>query len=120
MIGLKEERLFNRHQRIRKRISGTPERPRLSVHRSHLNLYVQLIDDYAGKTLLSCSTLSPAFRTQVKSSGNLQAAKAFGKFVAEEMKKKKLQKAVFDRGGFLYHGRIKTLADSLRENGIQL
>ena len=114
-----EAQLQKRHQRIRKKIMGNPACPRLSVHRSHLNLFVQVVDDYAGKTLFSSSTLAPKFRAQMKRAGNVEAAKRFGGFLAEEMKKKNLKKIVFDRGGFLYHGRIKALADSLRESGIQ-
>ena len=116
---IREEKIKHRHLRIRKKISGSPERPRLAVHRSNLNLNIQVIDDYAGKTLFSVSTLSPDFRKQMKHGGNVEAAKRFGSFVAAELKKKGFQKIVFDRGGFLYHGRIKTLAESLRENGIE-
>ena len=114
-----EAQLRKRHQRIRKKVLGSPVCPRLSVHRSHLNLFVQVVDDYAGKTLFSSSTLDPKFRTQAKNAGNVEAAKRFGGFLAEGLKKKNLQKIVFDRGGFLYHGRIKALADSLRESGIR-
>ncbi len=119
MAFTKDELLKRRHIRVRRKITGNPERPRLSVRRSHLNLNVQIVDDYAEKTLLSVSSLSPEFRKKAKSAGNVEAAKLFGQFVAGEMKKKGLQKIAFDRGGYLYHGRVKALADSLRENGIQ-
>ena len=120
MISTREFQIQKRHKRIRKKVVGTVERPRLAVHRSHCNLNVQLVDDYEGKTLFSCSTLNKKFQDQVKTNaGNLESSKQFGVFIASELKKKGIAKVVFDRGGFLYHGRIKTLADSLRENGIQ-
>lgn len=115
----KEESLKRRHCRIRKRLFGSTEKPRLCVHRSHLHLNVQLVNDYEGKTLFSLSTLHAEFRKRVKNGGNISAAKEFGKLLAEQMKQKDIRKVVFDRGGFLYHGRVKALADSLRENGIQ-
>jgi len=119
MAFTKDEQLKRRHFRIRRKINGDAERPRLSVHRSHMNLNVQVIDDYTEKTLLSVSSLNPEFRKKTKSSGNVEAAKLFGQFVAQEMKKKGVQRIAFDRGGYLYHGRVKALADSLRENGIE-
>ncbi|MBI4387772.1 MAG: 50S ribosomal protein L18 [Candidatus Omnitrophica bacterium] len=119
MIANLEEKIRNRHRRIRKHVTGTSERPRLCVHRSNQNLQVQVVDDYAQKTLFSLSTLESNFRSRIKCGGNIAAAKEFGRFLAESMKKKKIEKIVFDRGGFLYHGRIKALADSLREHGIQ-
>ena len=119
MINSRAERLQSKHERIRKRISGTAERPRLSVHRSHLNLNVQLIDDYAERTLVSFSSLHPEFRKKFPKRGNVEAAVSFGKFIASEIKKKGIEKIVFDRGGYLYHGRVKALAESLRENGVQ-
>ena len=110
-----------RHRRIRKKVTGSSERPRLAVYRSHLNLNVQIVDDYAGKTLFSCSTLGKKFQDEIKTNaGNVDAAKRFGAHVAAEIKKKGIGKVVFDRGGFLYHGRVKAFADSLRENGIKL
>ena len=117
---LREAQIQKRHRRIRKKVIGSAERPRLGVHRSHLNLSIQVVDDYASKTLFSCSTLNKNFRTQVKTNtGNVDASKKFGAFTAAELKKKGITKVVFDRGGFQYHGRIKALADSLREHGIQ-
>ena len=115
----KDEQLRGKHSRIRKRVIGTPERLRLSVHRSHLNLNAQLIDDYAQRTLFSASTLSPTFRKKCPKGGNVEAAKLFGQFLAAEIKKKGFSKIVFDRGGYLYHGRIKAVAESLRENGVE-
>ncbi len=120
MIRTREYQVGRRHKRIRKKVNGTTERPRLAVHRSHLNLNVQIVDDGAGKTLFSCSTLNKKFQETVKTNaGNVESSKRFGSFVAAELKKKKIEKIVFDRGGFLYHGRVKALADSLRENGIK-
>ncbi|PIQ85884.1 MAG: 50S ribosomal protein L18 [Candidatus Omnitrophica bacterium CG11_big_fil_rev_8_21_14_0_20_45_26] len=108
-----------RHERLRKKLVGTTERPRLSVYRSNLNLSAQIVDDYEGKTLLSGSTLESAFRSKEKTGANLEAAKRFGHFLAEKLQKKGVKKIVFDRGGYAYHGRIKAFADSLREKGIE-
>lgn len=119
MLMVKLTPLEKRHKRIRKKVIGTVDRPRLSLHRSSLNLNVQAVDDFEGKTLVSFSTLSPEFKSKVKTGGNVDSAKKFGTYVAEGLKKKGILKIVFDRGGFLYHGRIKAFADSLRESGIQ-
>ena len=117
----RELQLEKKHRRIRKKVIGTGERPRLAIHRSHLNLIIQVVDDYQNKTLFSCSTLDKKFCEQVKTNaGNIDSSKRFGAFVAGQIKKKGIEKVVFDRGGFLYHGRVKALADSLRENGIKL
>ena len=110
---------IKRHYRIRKVISGTKDMPRLAVHRSHKNLQVQFVDDQANVTLLSVSTNDKAFKDACKFGGNVKAAKAFGAYAAAEAKKKKIEKIVFDRGGYLYHGRVKALADSLREAGFK-
>ena len=115
---VREEKLRNRHLRIRKKIVGTPERPRLSVHKSHLNLYAQVVDDLAERTLLSSSTLNVKEKGK-KQLGNVEGAKAFGASLAEALKKKKITRIVFDRGGFAYHGRIKAFSETLREHGIQ-
>ena len=101
------------HERIRKKLRGTPERPRLTVFRSVLHIYAQVIDDSEGKTLVSASTLGG------KAGGNLAAAKEIGKMVAERAKEKGIQKVVFDRGGYIYHGRVKALADAAREAGLE-
>lgn len=111
---------IKRHYRIRKRISGTKEKPRLIVHRSHNNLYVQFIDDMARHTILSLSTNDSSFKKEFGAKGgNLDAAKKMGAYMAKEASKKDIQKVVFDRGGYLYHGRIKTLADAAREAGLK-
>ena len=116
---IREAQLKKRHLRVRKKVVGTPERPRLSIHRSHLNLHVQVIDDFAERTLLSNTTLNPALKGKGKKWGNVEGAKKFGAVCAEELKKKKITQIVFDRGGYPYHGRIKAFAEALRENGIQ-
>ena len=117
---LREKKLTIRHRRVRKKVIGTLERPRLSVHRSHLNLFAQAIDDLAEKTLLSSSTLKGDFRGKEKKQwGNIEGAKKFGAHLAEELKKKKITRIVFDRGGYSYHGRVRVFAEALRENGIQ-
>ena len=102
------------HARIRAKLAGTPERPRLSVHRSLTNIYAQLVDDQNGVTLASASSLA----LKIKQGGNIAAAKEIGKAVAEAGQAKGIKKVVFDRGGFLYHGRIKALADAAREAGL--
>lgn len=103
------------HDRIRLKMGGTAERPRLNVYRSLNHLYVQVIDDQAGKTLVSASTLSG----KIKIGGNVAAAKEVGKLVAERAKEMGIKRVVFDRGGYLYHGRIKALADAAREAGLE-
>ena len=103
------------HDRIRAKIQGTAERPRLNVYRSLNHIYVQVIDDSQGVTLVSASTVA----AKVKTGGNVAAAKEVGKLVAERAKEKGIKKVVFDRGGYLYHGRIKALADAAREAGLE-
>ena len=103
------------HQRIRRKLSGTEARPRLNVYRSLNHIYAQVIDDQKGETLVSASTLA----LKVKTGGNVAAAKEIGKAVAEAAVAKGVKKVVFDRGGFLYHGRIKALADAAREAGLE-
>src|ERR1700691_2960494 len=100
------------HDRIRRKLSGTAERPRLNVYRSLNHIYAQLIDDQTGTTLASASSI------KLKTGGNVAAAKEIGKAVAEAGVEKGIKKIVFDRGGFLYHGRIKALADAAREAGL--
>ena len=103
------------HFRIRQKMEGTAVRPRLNVYRSLNHIYAQIIDDAKGETLLSASTLS----AKVKAGGNVAAAKEVGKMVAERAIEKGIKKVVFDRGGYLYHGRIKALADAAREAGLE-
>ncbi|MBI1883990.1 MAG: 50S ribosomal protein L18 [Chlamydiae bacterium] len=107
-----------RHLRIRRRMEGTLEKPRLTVFRSHKHLYAQMINDLEGKTLLTVSTLSPLVREKVKYGGNVKAAEALGEILAEEAKKSKIQNVIFDRSGYRYHGRIRALADAARKGGL--
>src|SRR5579863_2420020 len=102
------------HARIRRKLAGSAERPRLSVHRSLNHIYAQVIDDQTGETLASASTLA----LKAKTGGNVAAAKEIGKTIAEKAKEKGVKQVVFDRGGYLYHGRIKALADAAREAGL--
>jgi large subunit ribosomal protein L18 len=106
------------HDRIRKKLTGTPERPRLNVYRSLNHIYVQLIDDLEGKTLVAASSADDR-KDDRKSGGNVASAKEVGKKIAELAKAKGVTKVVFDRGGYIYHGRIKALADAAREAGLQ-
>jgi large subunit ribosomal protein L18 len=106
------------HERIRKKLQGTPERPRLNVYRSLNHIYVQVIDDLHGKTLVSAST-AEGKKEDRRTGGNVAAAKSLGKTIAERAKAKGLSKVVFDRGGYIYHGRVKALADAAREAGLQ-
>ena len=116
----REDKIKKRHWRIRKKVTGTPERPRVSVHRSHLNLFIQVVDDLAERTLCSFSTQQADVRGKAKKQlGNIEGAKLLGAHVAEELKKKKITQIVFDRGGHPYHGRIRAFAQILRENKIQ-
>lgn len=111
----KNQKRVRIHDRIRKKITGTDERPRLSIYRSTAHIYVQIIDDRKGTTLVSASTVE----AKSKTGGNLASAKEVGKAVADKAKAKGITKVVFDRGGYLYHGRVKALADAAREAGLQ-
>jgi large subunit ribosomal protein L18 len=106
------------HERIRKKLSGTSERPRLNVYRSLNHIYVQVIDDLNGVTLVSASS-AEGRKEGRRSGGNLAAAKSVGKTIAERAKAKGVSKVVFDRGGYIYHGRVKAMADAAREAGLQ-
>ncbi len=106
------------HDRIRKKVIGTPERPRLNVYRSLNHIYVQVIDDLQGKTLAAASTAMGKKADHV-TGGNVASAKTIGKKIAELAKQKGITKVVFDRGGYIYHGRIKAVADAAREAGLQ-
>jgi len=108
-----------RHRRVRKKITGTPERPRLNVFRSHKHIYAQIIDDYAGRTLVAASTLDRELRDKIKYGGNIEAAKQVGALIARRAIEKEIKKVVFDRGGYLYHGRVKALAEAAREGGLE-
>ena len=105
-----------RHVRVRAKVSGTPERPRLNVYRSNANIYAQIIDDVAGVTLVSASTLEKDFEG---ATGNKEAARKVGQLIAERAKAKGIDTVVFDRGGYLYHGRVAELAEGAREGGLE-
>ena len=107
---------MKRHVRVRGKISGTPECPRLNVFRSNANIYAQIIDDVNGVTLVSANTLEKEFEG---ATGNIEAAKKVGALVAERAKAKGIEEVVFDRGGYVYHGRIAALADGAREGGLK-
>ena len=104
------------HDRIRRKVSGTAERPRLTVHYSNQHIYAQVVDDTIGKTLVSASTLDKSFE---KASSNVESAVKVGQLLAERAKGTNISAVVFDRGGHLYHGKIKALADAAREGGLQ-
>jgi len=107
------------HRRIRKTVSGTAERPRLSVFRSLKHIYAQVIDDRTGRTLASASTLDSALRAEIKVGGNVAAAKAVGKAVAERARAAGVARVVFDRSGYHYHGRVQALAEAARAAGLE-
>jgi large subunit ribosomal protein L18 len=108
-----------RHLRIRKKIFGTPERPRLAVYRSLRNLFAQIIDDTKGHTLLSFSTLNEEIRKNCPYGGNIKAASLLGEFLSKKAKEKGITKVVFDRAGFSYHGRIKAFCEAARKGGLE-
>ena len=115
----KQAALARRHRRVRGKISGTAARPRLCVTRSNSNIYVQFVDDVAGKTLLGVSTLGPDFKATGTSGANVEGAAAFGKIAGEKAVAAGITEIVFDRGGNLYHGRVKALAEAAREAGLK-
>ena len=114
----KNEKRGHVHERIRKKLQGSAERPRLNVYRSLNHIYVQVIDDLEGKTLVSANSAEGTKESRT-SGGNLAAAKTVGKTIAERAKAKGINQVVFDRGGYIYHGRVKALADAAREAGLQ-
>lgn len=115
----KQHRLSNRKRRVRLRILGTSTRPRLSVFRSNAHIYAQIIDDSVGKTLVAASSCDPGLKSKLKSGGNVEAAKAVGQALAERARAIPIELVVFDRGGRLYHGRVKALADAARSGGLK-
>lgn len=114
----REEARRRRHRRVRKRVFGTEERPRLNVFRSGKHIYAQVIDDNRGHTLVAASSLEPELRGRVKGS-TVDGARAVGQLVAQRALAAGIRKVVFDRGGYLYHGRVKALADAAREAGLE-
>jgi large subunit ribosomal protein L18 len=121
-INTKDDRRRRIQLRQRKRIAGTPERPRLSVFRSVSHIYAQVIDDLSGRTLVAASSIDPglkgAFSKDVRG-GNVKGAEAVGKAIAERSMEKGIKRVVFDRGGFLYHGRLRAVADAARKAGLE-
>lgn len=114
----KNEIRLRKHDRVRKKIEGTPERPRLNVFRSLKNIYVQVIDDSTGVTLVSASTLDEALKGKLESGSNKSAAREVGKLVGQKAVEKGIKQVVFDRGGYLYHGRVMEIAEGAREAGL--
>ena len=112
----KNESRLVRHARVRKKISGTPERPRLSVYKSLTGIYAQIIDDVNGKTLVAASTLDKEVKTKAS---NIEAAKEVGALIAKKAIEKNITEVVFDRGGYIYHGVVKELAEAAREGGLK-
>lgn len=113
------EQRLRRHRRVRKSVSGTAARPRLNVFRSSKHIYAQIIDDVQGRTLAAVSSVSKELAEQLKTGANKQAARAVGKLIAQKAREKSITQVVFDRGGYLYHGRVKELADGAREGGLR-
>ncbi len=118
MKNKKEAAHLKRKKRVRGRLRGTPERPRLNIFRSLKHIYAQAIVDTEGKTLVSASTLSPELKGALRSTGNVEAAKKVGELIAQKCLERGIQKVVFDRSGYLYHGRIKALAEAARTGGL--
>ncbi len=114
----KDLKRVRRHLRVRKKVSGTPARPRLCVFRSLNHIYAQIIDDVAHETLVSASTVEPAVKEAGKSGGNAAGAKSVGSLIAARASERGITRVVFDRGGYLYHGRIKALAEAARAGGL--
>ncbi len=112
------EARLKRHRRVRKSISGTPEKPRLNVFKSNKNIFCQIIDDLNGRTLVSASTLDPDLK-ELRGVANIDASKEVGKLIAKRAIENKIENVVFDRGGYQYHGRVKALAEAAREGGLK-
>lgn len=108
-----------RHSRVRKKVTGTTEKPRLNVFRSLKHIYVQVIDDNTGVTIASASTADKELKSGVKTGSNIEAAKTVGAAIAKRAAEKGVKKVIFDRGGYIYHGRVKALADAAREGGLE-
>ncbi|MCR1898652.1 50S ribosomal protein L18 [Irregularibacter muris] len=108
-----------RHLRVRKKISGTTQRPRLNVYRSSTNIYAQVIDDINGVTLAAASSLDPQIKEATSASGNKETAKLVGKLIGERALEKGITEVIFDRGGYIYHGRVKELSQAAREAGLK-
>ncbi len=118
-LEVKKKRQWRREMRVRSKLMGTPERPRLTVHRTHKHIYAQVIDDLAGKTLCFANSQIKDLADQLKHGGNKKAAEMVGTMLAQRAVMHGIKKVVFDRGGFRYHGRIKALADAARKAGME-
>ena len=119
MVKARKEGRTKRHKRIRKKVFGLPERLRLSVYRSLNHIYAQIIDDFKGHTVVSASSLDKEFEDKKSHKGNIETAKQIGELIAKRALGKGIRNVVFDRSGYLYHGRIKALADAAREAGLE-
>ena len=115
----KEQRLKTRKLRVRKKVNGTLQKPRLSVYKSNTNIYAQLIDDKNGQTLAVANTLQNDVKDGLESTSNIEAAKKVGELIAKHALEKGIEEVVFDRNGYLYHGKVKALAEAARENGLK-
>lgn len=119
MVSKQTSNRIQKHYRMRKNISGTSERPRLAVFRSNLHMYAQIIDDTTGSTLVAASTVEKEIRSKVEHTNTVEAAKAVGELVAKRAAEKGIKAVVFDRGGFLYHGKVAAVADGARAAGLE-
>ncbi|OMH40259.1 50S ribosomal protein L18 [Desulfurobacterium indicum] len=115
----RKERIAKKHRRVRKKVFGTPERPRLAVYKSLKHMYAQIIDDTKGHTLVAASTVDKEVKEKIKGLSKTEAARVVGQVIAERAKAKGITAVVFDRGGFIYHGRIKAIAEGAREGGLE-
>lgn len=115
----KNEIRLKKHKRMRNRFSGTPDRPRLAVFRSNSHMYVQIIDDTVGKTLVSASTVQKEVKSELEKTNDVEAAKSLGTVIAKRAIEKGIKAVVFDRGGYIYQGKVKALADAAREAGLE-
>jgi large subunit ribosomal protein L18 len=119
MLNTKDQKRIYRHLRIRKTLHGSSEQPRLCIHRSLKNMSASLVDDVAQKTLITLTTLDKTLKERVKYGGNVQAATILGEAFAQKAKEKGINKVCFDRGGYIYHGRVKAFADAARKGGLE-
>lgn len=119
MLNVKERKRISRHERLRDRLKGTADRPRLCVHRSLKHMYAQIIDDIRGKVLFSVSTLDKDLRSRLKQGRDIQAAVVLGEALASRVLDKGIKKVCFDRGGYVYHGRVKAFAEAARKGGLE-
>ena len=119
LLAEKEFKRINRHQRIRKKITGSQERPRLCVHRSLKNFSAQIIDDTRGQVLFGMTTMGKVVREKIKTKGKTNIASSFGEMFAQEAQKKGIKRVSFDRGGYLFHGRVKAFAEAARKGGLE-